>query len=85
MKDYLEVLVKPLLSKPEEMKIEETQDQMGVLFSVTIDKDDMGGVIGRSGETAKAIRHIFHIVGLRNKARVSIKFVEPVGGKYFNK
>lgn len=82
IKKYLEAILKPLLDYPKALTIEETQDPMGVLLKVNIQKEDMGVVIGKSGETAKSIRHLVRIVGIKGNARVSIKIVEPEDSDY---
>jgi hypothetical protein len=41
----------------------------------------MGKVIGRSGATAKAIRTILRVVGMKNDARVNLKIEEPEGAR----
>lgn len=80
--EYLTALLLPLLKNPEVLRVTETQDQMGILLSVDVHKEDMGVVVGKEGETAKAIRHLVRIVGIRANARVSIKFNEPAGSTY---
>lgn len=81
---YLISILKPLLDCPESLDVEETQDAMGVLLTIKLDKGDMGVVIGKAGETAKAIRHLTRIVGIKANARVSIKIVEPADSDYKN-
>ncbi len=39
----------------------------------------MGTVVGRSGNTAKAIRTLLRVVGMKNNARVNLKILEPEG------
>jgi hypothetical protein len=41
---------------------------------------DMGKIIGREGNTAKAIRTLLRIVGMKNNSRVNLKISEPAGG-----
>lgn len=82
MRDYLQTILEPLLSVPEVLVISETQDQMGVLLTVEVAKVDMGIIIGKAGETASAIRALMRVYGGKNHARVSCKFLEPVGGRY---
>jgi hypothetical protein len=41
----------------------------------------MGKIIGRSGNTAKAIRTLLRVVGMKHDARVNLKINEPEGGK----
>ncbi len=79
-KDFVEFLIKQLVNKPEAVVVTRTVDEMGVLLSVKVDKDDMGLLIGRAGSTAKAIRTLARIVGMRNNARVNLRIEEPEGG-----
>lgn len=80
--DYLNLILTPLLDNPEGLSVVETQDPMGVLLTIKIHKDDMGVVIGKAGETAKAVRHLVRIVGIKGNARVSIKILEPEDSDY---
>ena len=61
-------------------KINRTVDEMGVLMTLSVNPVDMGKVIGRSGNTAKAIRTLLRVVGMKNNARVNLKINEPEGG-----
>jgi len=54
---------------------------MGVLLSLKVNPADMGQIIGREGSTAKAIRNLVRIIGLKNHARVNLKIEEPEGGR----
>jgi predicted RNA-binding protein YlqC (UPF0109 family) len=78
---FLEYVVKSLVDNPNDVKINRTVDEMGVLLTLSVNKDDMGKVIGRSGATAKAIRTILRVVGMKNDARVNLKIEEPEGAE----
>ena len=78
---FLESLVKSLVDNPESVKINRTVDEMGVLLTLDVHADDMGKIIGRSGNTAKAIRTLLRVVGMKHDARVNLKINEPEGGK----
>lgn len=78
---FLEYVVKALVDNPQDVKINRTIDEMGVLLTLTVNKDDMGKVIGRSGATAKAIRTILRVVGMKHDARVNLKIEEPEGSE----
>ena len=78
---FLEYVVKALADTPDDVKIRRTVDEMGVLLTLSVNKDDMGKVIGRSGATAKAIRTILRVVGMKNDARVNLKIEEPEGSE----
>lgn len=77
---FLEDLVKALVDHPESVKINRTVDEMGVLLTLDVHAEDMGKIIGRSGNTAKAIRTLLRVVGMKNDARVNLKINEPQGG-----
>jgi uncharacterized protein len=76
---FLEFVVKALVDFPDAVKIKRTVDEMGVLLTLTVHQDDMGKIIGRSGATAKAIRTVLRVVGMKNDARVNLKIEEPEG------
>lgn len=76
---YLKAIVEPLLSHPESLVIKTKKDDMGILLTMTLHRADMGPVIGKEGETAKAIRTIMRVHGSRNSARVAFKITEPDG------
>ncbi|MCX7778632.1 MAG: KH domain-containing protein [Patescibacteria group bacterium] len=77
--EFLEVVVKALVSHPEDVSVTRSIDEMGVLLTLKINPADMGQVIGRRGETARAIRNLLRIVGRKNNARVNLKIEEPAG------
>ena len=76
---FLDFVVKALVENPKDVKITRTVDEMGVLMSLDVNKDDMGKIIGREGNTAKAIRTLLRVVGMKNNARVNLKINEPAG------
>ncbi len=80
-KDFLELIVKTLVDNPKDVKIERKLDEMGVLLTLHLNKDDMGQIIGRQGSTVSAIRTLLRIIGLKNHARVNLKIEEPEGGQ----
>src|SRR3990167_7303355 len=79
--EFLEFVVKGLVEHPEDVKVTRVVDEMGVLLTLDLNADDMGKVIGRSGNTAKAIRTLLRVVGMKNSARVNLKINEPAGGR----
>ena len=81
MKDqeFVEYVVKALVDNPEKVKVDRRVDEMGVLITLDVDIADMGKVIGRDGATAKALRTLLRVVGMKNSARVNLKINEPVG------
>ncbi|GAC1412946.1 MAG: hypothetical protein NVSMB66_3600 [Candidatus Doudnabacteria bacterium] len=76
---FVEYIVKALVDHPDDVKTERTVDEMGVLITLHLNQQDMGQVIGRQGQTAKAIRTLLRVVGAKRKARVNLKINEPEG------
>ena len=77
--EFLAYVVKALIDHPEEVKVSRKVDEMGVLLSLDVHPEDMGKIIGRQGNTAKAIRTLLRVVGMKNNARVNLKINEPEG------
>lgn len=78
--EFLEYVVKSLVDNPDQVKAVRTVDEMGVLMTLSVAAPDMGKVIGRDGNTAKAIRTLLRTVGMKNNSRVNLKINEPEGG-----
>jgi uncharacterized protein len=77
--EFLEFTVKSLVDHPDDVQVERTVDEMGVLLTLKVHPEDMGQIIGRSGNTARAIRTLLRVVGAKNNARVNLKIYEPEG------
>ena len=84
-RDFVEYIVKQLVNKPENVEVTRKVDEMGVLIEVKVDPEDMGLLIGRAGSTAKAVRTLARIIGMRNNARVNLRIVEPEGSTHVPK
>lgn len=78
---FLDTVVRSLVDNPDAVKIDRTVDEMGVLLTLDVHAEDMGKIIGRSGNTAKAIRTLLRVVGMKHDARVNLKINEPEGGR----
>lgn len=75
--EFLEFVVKSIVNHPENVKVERTVDDRGVLLTLSVGQDDMGYVIGRDGQTARALRILLKIVGAKANARVNMRIFEP--------
>jgi len=78
---FLEFLIKALVDNPNDVKVDRKVDEMGVLISLSVNPADMGKIIGRQGNTAKAIRTLLRVIGMKNNARVNLKINEPEGAE----
>ncbi|MEK7606604.1 MAG: KH domain-containing protein [Patescibacteria group bacterium] len=79
--EFVEQTVRALVNHPEDVKADRTIDERGVLITLHIHPEDMGYVIGREGQTARALRTLLRIVGAKNNARVNLKIHEPEGSR----
>lgn len=77
--EFLEYVVKELVDNPGAVKVDRKVDEMGVLITLDVDSADMGKIIGKNGNTAKAIRTLLRVVGMKNNSRVNLKINEPEG------
>ena len=75
--ELLELILKEMVKYPDEIKVVRETDEMGVLLNVKMNQDDAGLVIGREGKTIGAIRYIMLAIGMRNRAKISIKLDVP--------
>lgn len=76
MEDLIKFLIEPIVSDPAEIKIEKTQEEKSIKFLITIPKEDIAKVIGKSGKMIKAIRSLAKVRGLKENVFVDIELVE---------
>ena len=74
---FVEFLVQNIVENPEDVHVERVIDELGVLISLRINKADMGTVIGKNGQTAKAIRTLLRVIGSKTNARINLKIIDP--------
>ena len=73
---FVEFVVKSLVSKPEAVQVERRIDEKGVLLELTVDPEDLGRVIGKRGATAQSLRTLLRALGTKNDARYNLKIVD---------
>lgn len=74
--DFVEYIVKSLVSKPDQVVIERRIDEKGVLLELTVDPEDLGRIIGKRGATAQSLRTLLRALGTKNDARYNLKIVD---------
>lgn len=79
--EFVDYIAKAIVNHPSDVRTERTVDERGVLITLHINPEDMGYVIGREGQTARAMRTLLRIVGAKNNARVNLKIYEPEGSR----
>lgn len=73
---FVEFIVKSLVSKPDAVQVERRIDEKGVLLELTVDPEDLGRVIGKRGATAQSLRTLLRALGTKNDARYNLKIVD---------
>ena len=76
MKELVEVIAKSLVDHPEDVRVEEKQQDRQVTLELHVDEDDMGKVIGRLGRIAKAMRTVVKAAATRENKKVSVDIIE---------
>jgi len=79
--EFVEYVVKSIVDHPDDVVVDRSVDEMGVLLTLTVNPEDMGQIIGRQGATAKSIRTLLRVLGAKNNARVNLKINEPEGSE----
>ena len=75
MKELIEYIAKAIVDNPDKVKITEVPDEDGVVFKLEVALEDKGKVIGKQGQTARAIRTLLRIAAVRRGVRASLEIV----------
>ena len=76
---FVEYTVKALVGHPEDVVVDRTIDEKGVLLTLTVNPADLGRVIGKRGSTAQSLRTLLRALGAKNDARYNLKIVNNDG------
>ena len=77
MRELLEYLARGLVEHPDQVRVNEVQEDDGVVvLELSVADDDSGNVIGRGGRTAAAIRTVVKTAASRDKRRVFVDIVD---------
>ncbi|AEC00403.1 KH domain-containing protein [Selenomonas sputigena] len=72
MKEVVEIIAKALVDHPEDVVVDEKQEDRMTLIELHVASDDMGKVIGKQGRIAKAIRTVAKAAGTRENKKVKV-------------
>ena len=75
MKDIVEIIAKALVDHPEEVGVEEKDEERQTVFELHVAQDDMGKVIGKQGRIAKAMRTVVKAAATRENKRVTVEII----------
>ncbi len=73
---FIEYIIKSLVSKPDAVVVDRIIDEKGVLLTLTVDPDDLGRVIGKKGATAQSLRTLLRALGTKQEARFNLKIFD---------
>jgi uncharacterized protein len=73
---FVDYIVKSLVSNPDAVTIERRIDEKGVLLELTVDPEDLGRVIGKRGATAQSLRTLLRALGTKQNARYNLKIID---------
>jgi predicted RNA-binding protein YlqC (UPF0109 family) len=76
MKELLEYLARGLVEKPDEVRVNEIQEDGSTVLELSVAQDDYGSVIGRGGRTASALRTVIKTAAAKDKRRVFVDIVD---------
>lgn len=79
MKDLLNFIITSLVTKPEAVQIDEQLEDGGMNLNLIVDPSDMGLIIGKNGQTIRAIRKLLTVRAIAENVRVNLQLVEPAG------
>lgn len=80
---FVEYIIKSIVSHPDDVSINRTVDEKGVLLELTVNDEDLGRVIGKRGATAQSVRTLLRALGTKNEARYNLKIIDnsPEGSR----
>ena len=81
MKEFIEYLIKQLVDKPDEVRINEVSGQQTIVLELHVSNGDLGKVIGRHGQTAFSLRTLLNAGAARKNKRYILEILENEEGK----
>ena len=72
MKELLETIARALVQNPDDVQVTEENRDGEIVLTLSVNEQDMGKVIGRSGRIAKAIRSVMSDAASKASVKVSV-------------
>ncbi|WP_158737671.1 KH domain-containing protein [Alteribacillus sp. YIM 98480] len=76
MKELVETIARALVDYPDNVDVEERQQDNTLVLTLSVHESDMGKVIGKQGRIANAIRSVLYASASHQKKRVRLDIVE---------
>jgi len=81
MKEFVAYIVKNLVDNPDKVSIKEVGGTQTLIIELSVEKSDIGKIIGKRGKTINAIRTLLMSVASRNGLRVNLEILEDSSDK----
>lgn len=75
--EFLQYVLSSIVEDKDALLVEGKIDDLGILLTVRVGDKDMGKLIGKSGQTVKALRTLLRILGGNASQRINLKVLEP--------
>ncbi|MBV9120008.1 MAG: KH domain-containing protein [Chloroflexi bacterium] len=75
MRELVEFVAKNLVGNPDEVKVEEVESGRQTVIELTVDRSDVGKVIGKQGRTARAIRSLLKVAATKQGKRAALEIL----------
>ncbi|UCH77929.1 MAG: KH domain-containing protein [Candidatus Coatesbacteria bacterium] len=76
MRDLIEYVAKNLVEKPEAVVVNEVAGEKTTIIEVSVDREDIGRIIGKKGRTARALRTILNAAAMKQNKRAALEILE---------
>ncbi|RFU63306.1 KH domain-containing protein [Peribacillus glennii] len=76
MKELIQAIVSPLVEHPEEVRVTSKEEDGRITYTLSVNKEDMGKVIGKQGRVAKAIRTVVYAAGYSQQKKIYLEISE---------
>ncbi len=76
--DFVRYVLEQVCQHKSDIVVQQSEDEIGTLISVSVNEEDMGKLIGKGGKTISALRLLVRAMGARNNAKINLKVLEPV-------
>jgi predicted RNA-binding protein YlqC (UPF0109 family) len=74
--ELLHYLATVLVDHPDDVTVESSASDDGLVLRLQVRREDIGKVIGKQGRTARAIRNLVHAAAHQRQTRVSVQFAD---------
>ena len=74
--EFLKFIIVNLVENKDDLKIERTEDELGILLTLSVNKSDMGIVIWKGWNTINSIRSILRLYWMKNDKRINLKVLD---------